>query len=131
MNRIEFNSYDTIEVSENGNVTGYAVVWGVVDRKKDIHHPSAYSKTVREFNGLPLLPNHNQNDPIGSVTALEIDDYGLKFHAEFASTDTAQKYRTLVSEGHIDKFSFGWDALKWERNEYGGRHIKEVKMYEI
>ena len=132
MNKIEFNAYDTnIEVSENGNVSGYCVVWGVVNRKKDIHYPEAYKRTVNNFKGLPLLPNHNQNDPIGTVTSLEIDEYGLKFSATFASTETAQKYRTLLQEGHISKFSFGWTALRWKRNEFGGRDIQEVKMFEV
>lgn len=132
MKPIEFNAYDTeLNVSDNGTMSGYAVVWGVVDNKGDIHHKGAYSKTIEQNQSFPLLPNHDQNDPIGYTTSVVEDDHGLKFEANFASTDTAQKYRTLMQEGVVKKVSMGWSALRWSRNENGGRNIHEVKLFEI
>lgn len=132
MKGIEFNAYDApIEVNDNGSVTGYVVVWGVIDNKKDIHYPEAYKKTASENRYIPLLPNHDQDTPIGSVTSLEIDGFGLKFTAELASTDRAQEYRTLLQEGVIKKFSMGWTALRSKRRADGGRDILEVKLFEI
>lgn len=134
MNKIEFNSYDSaVEVNDNGSMTGYAVIWNVVDNKRDIHYASAYTRAVNNFvpGSIKLLPNHDQSDPIGYVTSLEIDGVGLKFSADFVSTDTAQKYRTLIAEGAIDKVSMGWSALRSKPNSHGGRDILEVKLFEI
>ena len=130
---IEYNAYNTeVSVEENGTVSGYAVVWNTVDNKKDIHYPSAYTKTVKEYKGgMLLLPHHDKTDPIGHITKIEIDDFGLRFEAVFASTDTAQKWRTLVQDGVVRKVSFGWNVLRFKRNSHGGRHILEVKMFEI
>lgn len=134
INRIEFNAYDSaVEVNDNGSMTGYAVIWNVVDNKRDIHYANAYTRAVNNFvpGSIKLLPNHDQSDPIGYVTSLEIDEVGLKFSADFVSTDTAQKYRTLIAEGAIDKVSMGWAAMKSRPNSHGGRDILEVKLFEI
>ncbi len=132
MRHIEYNAYSDIEIGANGSVSGYMVKWNVVDGKKDTHMRGAYTKTIEENKGsFIFLPNHDQNDPIGRVVNVVEDDIGVRFEANFASTETAQKYRSLLQEGVIAKFSMGWVPLRWEHNEHGGRRILEVKLFEI
>ena len=133
MTPIEFNAYGTdVEIGENGSVSGYAIKWGVVDGKKDIHHKGAYARTIEHNDGdFIFLPNHDKNDPIGRVTKVVEDDNGLYFEANFADTDTAQKYRDLLMQSVIRKFSMGWVPIRWDRNEHGGRNVYEAKLMEI
>ena len=134
MNRIEFNAFEeAVQVADNGSIKSYFVKYNTVDKKNDVHFPGAYAKAISGFKPgtIPLLPNHNQNDPIGYVTELGSDDYGAYYVAEFAGTDTAQKWRQLIKEGAVTRSSFGWSALRWKKNEYGGRNIYEAKVYEM
>ena len=134
MKPIEFKTFEVkkAEVGENGKVIGYGAKFGNADRTGDIIHKGAFSKTIMENAGsVILLANHDQDCPIGRVTSMEEDEYGLKFEAKFASTDKAQEYRTLLADGAVDSFSIGYKAIKFDMNSEGGRNLYECKLYEI
>ena len=129
---LEYNALEhSITVNDSGTISGYVVAWDVEDNKGDIHRRGAYKKTIMEHNNVPFLPNHDQSNPIGRAFNFIEDDYGLKFEANFASTDRAQEYRTLVKEGVIRKFSMGWNPLRFRRLPSGGREILEVRLREV
>lgn len=132
MSPIEFNALGgDLKMNSNGTVSGYVVVWDVEDLKGDVHRKGAYKNTIANDRNVPLLPNHDQSNPIGRAFNFVEDDFGLKFEANFASTDRAQEYRQFLQEGVIEKFSMGWAVLKSNPRSGGGREILEVKLFEV
>ena len=130
---IEFKTFDVkgVEVKED-EVSGYGAVFGNVDRTGDVIHKGAFKKTISENKGsVIMVANHDQNKPVGRVTNMSEDNYGLKFSGYTSKTDSGQEYKQLMKDGVIDSFSIGYKAVRWERNDHGGRDILEAKLFEI
>lgn len=130
---IEFKSFEAKGVEyKNDEVSGYGAVFGNVDRTGDIIHKGAFKKTISENKGsVVMVANHKQDKPVGRVTSMEEDDYGLKFSGYTSNTESGQEYKQLMKDGVIDSFSIGYKVTKWDRNEHGGRNIYELKLFEI
>ncbi len=130
---IEFKQFEA-KASYEGKRTikGYAAAFGNVDKTGDIIHKGAFSKTIQE-NGknVKLIVQHELKSPIGKVTMLKEDDYGLYFEAKIANTPAGDEYLQLMKEGVIDKFSIGYKTIRFKRTEEGGRDLFELKLFEV
>src|SRR4051794_16014484 len=70
-------------VSETGAFSGYLSVFGTEDQGGDIVIRGAFANWIKETapsaaNPLPLLWQHRSGEPIGGLTKLVEDEYGLK-----------------------------------------------------
>ena len=65
-------------ISENGEIEGYASVFGEEDSYGDIVQKGAFSKSIDEFNcgkKPKLLWQHDTTEPIGVIDEIFEDDF--------------------------------------------------------
>ena len=126
--------------AENGTISGYASTWTrEPDSYGDVVARGAFTECIEQIKAagkiLPLLFNHDSYDLskyIGKVFNLEEDDHGLKFDAEFDSTQEAQRARELASDGRLCKFSFAYDVLDQATIQLeDGREVNELRKLNI
>lgn len=113
-----------------GTLEGWASVYNVVDLQDDIVVPGAFKKTLQEWRAskrtIPLMADHDHSSEgvIGSLKSATETSYGLRFVAEFASTDKAQNLRTLAKEGHLTGLSIFGPIFKKAFEMRDGRELR-------
>lgn len=118
------------EADEN-SLTGYASIFGNVDRVGDIVVSGAFAKSLETGRKVKMLWNHNPETVIGVFDEIREDEKGLFVKGRFAATDKAQEVRELVKMGAIDSMSIGYRTEVYEWTNSGERLLKEVSLYEI
>lgn len=122
---------------EVGTFTGYASVFGNVDRGLDIVEPGAFAKTLKKRGDapLPMLWQHDASEPIGVFTALVEDEKGLKVEGQLAVPDVrrAVEAHALMKLGAVGGLSIGYripNAKAAVMDADGTRRIKELDLIE-
>ena len=64
---------------QNVSFCGYASVFNIVDKHKEIIEKNAFLNTINNFGNkkVDLLLKHKQDKPVGKITLIQEDDYGL------------------------------------------------------
>ena len=73
------SSLSRISFSGDGNVEGYASLFGEVDQARDMVMPGAFTKTLaqRGLRKIPMLFQHDPAEPVGIWLDLHEDFRGL------------------------------------------------------
>lgn len=145
-NRIgkQFKSYAIKDLSlntESRTISGYAAVFGNIDRAGDILVNGCFSKSIRERgpesnanDKIIMLWMHNTSEPIGRITKLYEDNIGLYFEAVIDDIDRGNQSIKQLESGTLNQFSIGYEYV-WDKCEYDSERdayiIKEVILYEI
>jgi len=115
---------------KNATITGYASVFGVVDFHNDIIVKGAFKKA--KANKIRLLWQHESKKPIGVITLLEEDEYGLKMEAEINSNTVAgAEAAELVRQKAICGLSIGFVIESSNYNKEGIRVIDGINLMEV
>lgn len=120
----------------NGEVSGYASIFGNVDQVGDVVERGAFTKTLQQRGDKVLfLWQHNKHEVIGKIVELHEDEKGLFFRAQFAPTPRGQEARELIKMGALGGFSFGYNVINEAREHLNnGRvinRLKELRINEI
>lgn len=129
---------DGAEGKSTGTLTGYASTFDI-DLTGDRIMPGAWSKSISEVvpaGRVKLVDGHNLYDGsmaiLGLVTSAIEDQKGLLIEARFASTEPAQRVRTLVQEGILSDFSVGFRIVRDSMNMSAKiREIGEAALVEV
>lgn len=118
-------------LNEDGSFSGYAAVFGNVDRDREVIERGAFKEIVRNEDGkVVILWQHSQRDPIGVADVRE-DAKGLAFEGSLVLEDaTARKARAHMLAKSVRGMSIGFDVLKDEIRD-GIRYLKELRLWEI
>lgn len=118
-------------LNEDGSFSGYASIFGNVDRGADVVERGAFKEIIRNEEGkVVVLWQHSQREPIG-VADVRQDEKGLYFDASLVLEDpTARKARAHMLAKSVRGMSIGYDVLKDEIKE-GIRYLKEIRLWEI
>lgn len=109
----------------------YAAAYESVDSHRDTIHHGAFAKTIRENkDALVHLLHHDDKQPIGRPEFMEEDNYGLRVLSRISDTQMGRDALTLMADGILTQNSIGYYAIKHAPNEYGGRHLNELKLKE-
>jgi HK97 family phage prohead protease len=114
-----------------GRFTGYAAVFGNVDKGNDVIEPGAFTKTLQETPTVPILWSHNPDEPIGISTSMVEDGRGLKVEGQFAmEVQRAREVHALMVLGAVKGLSIGYRVYK---KSYSGsiRHLHELGLGEF
>jgi len=123
-------------------VKGYAIVWGSKNDYNEIVVKGATinSLNARGVNGtgknkIILLNQHNQAEPLGVITKLEEDEYGLYFEAELTEgisyvDDALINIRAKVLNQLSYGFNYIWDKVDYD-SSLDAYILREIKLYEI
>lgn len=134
---VEFKYAAGDEGTSTGTVTGYASVFGLVDRGGDIVAPGAFKKTIAAWKKrkqlVPMLWQHDSGCPIGVWTDLEEDEKGLKVTGQLLTdVRAAAEARALILGGAVKAMSIGYISTDEAIDRATGvRTLKSVDLWEI
>lgn len=111
--------------------SGYASVFNVKDSHGDIVKKGAFLKSIAQKSTMPLLWQHDENCPIGVITRISEDDYGLKVEGKFLiALAKAKDAYELVKNQAISGLSIGYVPTVTTKTKFG-RELNEINLMEI
>lgn len=125
-----------------GEFTGYAAVFGNIDRGGDIIRKGAFRKSLAEHKRNKTFPEfffgHNSDQPCGEITVLREDDRGLymegRLWVDGSNPDphALKALRGLTKENGSAGFSIGYRSMDWgyQKNP-DARILKEIQLWEV
>ncbi|MDR1982792.1 MAG: HK97 family phage prohead protease [Holosporaceae bacterium] len=122
-------------ISEDGEISGYASVFNVVDGYGDIVMKGAFTNAVEIFAAggkkPKLLWQHDVNYPIGVINEIFEDNYGLFVKARLLlEIPKAQEVYFLLKNKAIDGFSIGYKV----KNNYfknNKQYLTDINLLEV
>ena len=139
----DFEVHTSETGEEVGTFTGYASVYGNIDRVGDIVVKGAFNEALAKKKKIKVLWQHDTKQPIGLITDLTEDDHGLSFKARLVmDVPQARDAYHLLKAGVIDTTSIGYEVPKGG-SEQGTvtdpdtkatrkiRRLKNIRLHEI
>jgi HK97 family phage prohead protease len=129
--------FEIKQVTEEGQLEGYASTFNNKDRGDDIVEPGAFTKTIAaaEKKGrLPkMLDHHNLREPVGAWDFFKEDRKGLFAQGHLVlAVQRAKELHALLQEKVMDGLSIGFKAVKFMIDEKSGvRRLMEVDLFEV
>lgn len=128
-----------VEKANNGDMTfsAYANVKNVKDHAWDIAVDGCYQKSInahKEKGTMPkLLWSHDPyQPPVGKITDMEEDEYGLKIDGRLSKTDRGIEIYELAKDGSLDSFSIGYIEVESQwNNEAKANMLVEIDVKEV
>lgn len=96
-----------------GVFTGYASVWGVADDQGDVIHRGAFAESIQRYEEegrkFSVRYMHGGNGPVGVITKIQEDDYGLYVEGiiQHEDSDRAKECYAMVQSGAVAEMSVG------------------------
>lgn len=125
------------ELGEN-QFRGMASVFGMV---VDAYMPTimqrgAFTKTLQERSrDIPILWQHDMNEPIGKPVTLSETDRGLVLQAEISRTSRGRDVLQLLRDGVVRALSIGFEPVQYDMDnsdpENPIRYIREARLVEV
>lgn len=119
-----------------GSFSGLAAVFNEVDRQGDSIRPGAFAASLAEWAargfGIPLLRQHDQTQPIGSIYAAKETPDGLLVHGRIAtSTPAGAEAYALALAGALS-MSIGYTTAPGSTRVIDGvRYLSAVDLHEV
>lgn len=116
-------------------ITGYAATFDQTDAQADVVAPGAFAASLARRRGrVPLLWQHQVDEPIGHFRDLREDGRGLWFQAELAGSRRARDALELIRRGALRECSIGFLPRRVRLRTRGGRRVRlvlEVELIEV
>lgn len=126
---------DIKSVAEDGTFTGYASVFNVKDRGRDILLPGAFRKSLQTYpaSKVKMLLQHDTSEPVGIWLKFEEDAKGLKATGRLIlETVKGRETYELMKAGAYDSLSIGYRTIRDEMDrKQGARLLHEVELREV
>jgi len=115
---------------DNTVISGYASVFGVIDTHNDLVVKGAFKNA--ESHKVKLLWQHDVTKPIGIISLLKEDEYGLLLEAEInINTVAGAEAAELIKQKAVAGLSIGFSINSSDYNKEGSRVISDVELREI
>lgn len=124
-------------------ISGYAAIFGNVDKAGDLLVKGCFAKSIAERgpesqanDKIIFLWMHDMSEPLGKITELREDDHGLYFEASIDEIELGDRAIAQFKSGTLNQFSIGYRYV-WDKCEYiekDGQEIficKELILHEI
>ena len=102
-------------IDRNGNVEGYASLFGELDQARDMVMPGAFAVSLRTrgVRRIPMLFQHDPAEPVGVWLELREDHRGLYARGRLIpDVQRGRELLSLVRDGAIDGLSIGFRTVK-------------------
>lgn len=132
-----------IETSEDDRIVkGYAAVWGSIDMNyREVMVKGCYAKSIADRGPasaskqkIAFLWDHKCGKPLGKLTVLKEDSYGLYFEAEMDDIQLSNEKLKQMRSGTVNQFSTGvldiWEAMEYD-SQLDVILVKDTKLMEI
>ena len=125
-----------VEVTDGTLIEGYASVFGVEDRGRDVVEPGAYATSLKSLTQagrrVRMLWQHDPAEPIGVWEEVREDSTGLYVKGRLLpDVARAREAAALLEAGAIEGLSIGYRTVKSARDEKGRRRLQELELWEI
>jgi HK97 family phage prohead protease len=119
-----------------GSFSGLAAVFNEVDRQNDSIRPGAFAQTIAEWEargfGIPVLRQHDQSTPIGSIYAMKETPDGLLVHGRLATTTPAGAEAHALALAGALSMSIGYTTPPGSTRVIDGvRYLSAVDLHEV
>lgn len=117
--------------------TAYGNVKNVKDHAWDIAVDGCYQASIDKHKAEGTMPkllwSHNPYEiPVGKITHMEEDEYGLKFEGELTDHEEGIKIYKALKHGSLNSFSIGYRVIDEEWNaDAKANLLKEIDLREI
>ncbi|MGE4334588.1 MAG: HK97 family phage prohead protease [Pigmentiphaga sp.] len=146
---MEYKSFSPERVAakadlDNGIIDIYASTFGVVDDGGDIMEPGAFANTIRNHGsrvktfvqhwepiGRPVELREVGRDELPEELRLPNVSGGLFSRNKISPTTSGKDVLILVRDGVLSEASIGYDPIRFEYDDRGYRHLKEVRLWEV
>ncbi|WP_244432975.1 MULTISPECIES: HK97 family phage prohead protease, partial [unclassified Afipia] len=129
------SSSSRISLSSDGNVEGYASLFGEVDQARDMVMPGAFTKTLaqRGLRKIPMLFQHDPAEPVGIWLDLHEDFRGLWARGRLIpDVARGRELFALVEQGAIDGLSIGYRTVRGQIDpKTRVRKLYQVDLWEV
>ena len=128
---------------ESRVISGYAAVFGNIDKAGDVLVKGCFAKSIAEKgpesqakDKIIFLWMHNMSEPLGKVLVLREDDHGLYFEAVVDEIELGDRAIAQLKSGTLNQFSIGYryvmDKCEWKEDN-GTQYFecKELILHEI
>jgi HK97 family phage prohead protease len=119
---------------DKGEYEGYYSVIGNEDDGKDVVEPGAFVKTIGERGKrVKVFYMHDWTKLIGPPpSVLREDQHGLYAAGHFTlNSFWGKEAWELMKDGALTEGSFGYEPIKFDFDDNGVRHLRELKLFEI
>lgn len=122
-------------LSEEGEFSGFAAVYGNVDGQGDVIERGAFRRSIQHRQRVPVLWQHLSGEPIGVSITLAETEHGLHTRGRLVlEVQRAREAHELLKAKALNGLSIGYQVVRWEprRGEKGEplRTLKEVRLWE-
>ena len=121
-------------LEETGEFAGYASIFDVIDNHKDVVLRGAFRRSLSNRDEpVKLLWQHKMEEPVGIITDLHEDQYGLYMKGKLLlDVSKAREAYSLVKNGAVKGLSIGYRPVRYQYDpETGVRELLQVDLVEI
>jgi HK97 family phage prohead protease len=126
---------DTKAVTDAGEFSGYASIFGNEDEIGEVMMAGAFTKSLarRPADKVKMLRQHNSDEPIGIWTEMSEDRRGLRATGKLIlDTTKGRETHALMKAGALDGLSIGFRTLRDHVDRAKGiRFIDEADLWEV
>jgi uncharacterized protein len=115
-----------------GRFSGYAAIFDVPDKGRDIIRAGAFAHSLqsRSRYDVPLLWQHDQQEPVGIIESLREDARGLHITAKLSlDSNRGRDAYALIKDGALSGLSIGYRARA--AKPVPGRNLRELQEVEL
>ena len=124
----DLSNLNSTEYDDRVEFSGYASVFDVLDSHNDVILKGAFKNII---DNIPLLWQHEVNNPIGKITLAKEDDFGLFIEGFITKkTKKANEAIELVNQGVLGNLSIGYFVKKSEEKN-NVNYVTELELKEI
>lgn len=127
-------AFDIKSVSEEGQIEGYASVYGNVDSYGDVVQKGAFKSLFGKSDSIiPVLWQHDTRQPIGGASSFKEDDNGLYMKANLVmEVQKAHEAKALAKAGVVTGLSIGYTVEEFTYNkEDNVTYLTDLKLWEV
>lgn len=102
--------FDVKQIDSEGVFSGYASVFDIIDSHNDVIINGAFSNSLHK-NNVKLLWQHQIDAPIGNITSLKEDSYGLFVEGKLLlDVKKGREAYSMLKSGAINSMSIGYSV---------------------
>lgn len=126
-------THDVKDVDKKaGIVTGYFAAFDIKDSDGDIIRPGAFKKSLNDWfpiGRIKHLLNHDPRQPLGKLTELKEDGYGLYYESKIGSHNLGRDFIKMVESDLVKEHSIGFN-VKGQKKGKEANELLDVVLYE-
>ncbi len=120
------------KATKTGEIEGYGVIFGNVDKGSDIVEAGAFAESLQADRNIKMLWQHDPAQPIGRWDVIEEDARGLKLKGTLIlEVAQAREALALVQAGAVDGLSMGYRTLSARKTNIDGKHVRIIEQAEL